>query len=217
MPEKSPFPPLDLPSTDLLTWLYPSVAETSHLPTPPLTSSKSQSTRPDSSPIFHDAAQPSHNLNSTQLLTWIQRLGGGLRNLGLKKGDVVLVMSTNHIFMPVLYLGAAGFGYVYSGVNPGYGVEETAYQITNTGAAVFLCEKALLKVGLPAAEKAGLDRGRVFVFGDGEVEDVEGLRDWRRMLVSEEEARGVRWKALSAEEARGTTAVINATSVLRPQ
>ena len=212
MPEKSPFPALDIPSTDLLTWLYPTEADTSHLSGSIRTRTQTASSRPDTAPIFHDAADPSISLNSAQLLTWIKRLGLGLRKLGVQKGDVVLIMSTNHIFVPVVYLGAAGFGHVFSGVNPGYGVHETTYQIENTAAKVLLVEPKLLDVALPASERAGFPRERVFLFSDEECQTAHGCRDWRTMLASEEEARDVKWQALSADEARRTTAVLNYSS-----
>lgn len=121
-------------------------------------------------------------------------------------------MSTNHIFVPVVYLGAPGFGHVFSGVNPGYGVHETAYQIENTGAKVLLVEPKLLDVALPASEKVKFPRDRIFLFSDEESQTVQGCRDWRSMLATAEEARDATWKALSAEEARRTTAVLNYSS-----
>lgn len=214
MPEKSTFPPLDIPFTDLLTWLYPSEADVAHLASPPRTRTPTSSDRPDSAPIFHDAADTSISLNSAQLLSWIKRLGLGLRRLGIQKGDVVLIMSTNHIFVPVVYLGAPGFGHVFSGVNPGYGVHETSYQIENTGAKVFLVEPKLLDVALAAVEKTGFDRERVFLFSDAVNQTTQGCRDWRSMLANEEDVakEGTRWQALSDEESRGTTAVLNYSS-----
>ncbi len=103
MPEKSLFH-IDLPLTDVLTWLFP------------------PGTTPSDKPIWIDAEQPERSLSPKQLLQWAKRLGTGLKKYGLQQGDVVLVVSTNHIFIPVIYLAVAGHGYIFSGSNPAYGV-----------------------------------------------------------------------------------------------
>ena len=46
----------------------------------------------------------------------------GLDRLGLKENDVVMIHSSNHIFVPCAYLGIAGSGRIFSGCNPAYGV-----------------------------------------------------------------------------------------------
>lgn len=104
MPFQSPFQ-IDIPSTDLLTYLFP--------PSKPASDK----------PIWIDANDIQHALSPRQLLQWVKRLGAGLQGLGLKKGDVVMVYSHNHIFVPVAYLGVAGCGWVFSGCNPAYGVD----------------------------------------------------------------------------------------------
>jgi hypothetical protein len=103
MPTESPFQ-IDIPSTNLLTYLFPSEDSVSN------------------KPIWIDADDVQHALSPRQLLHWVKRLGAGLQGLGLKEQDVVMVYSLNHIFVPVAYLGVAGAGYVFSGCNPAYGV-----------------------------------------------------------------------------------------------
>lgn len=104
MPTRSPFK-IDIPQTDLLTYLFP--------PSQPLSDK----------PIWIDAEDTQNSLSPKQLLQWVKRLGLGLKNLGLARQHVVMVYSTNHIFVPVAYLGIAGVGCIYSGCNPAYGVE----------------------------------------------------------------------------------------------
>lgn len=105
MPQKSLFN-IRIPQTDVLSWLYPEGSE------------------PSDKPIWIDAERPEeHSLSPKQLLHWVKRLGVGLHNLGLKQNEVALVFSTNHIFVPVAYLGIAGHGHVFSGCNPAYGVD----------------------------------------------------------------------------------------------
>lgn len=38
----------------------------------------------------------------------------------MKKGDVVMIYTPNHIFVPVAYLGIVGAGFAFSGANPVY-------------------------------------------------------------------------------------------------
>lgn len=107
MPHESPFN-IPIAATDVLTWLFP------------------QGASPSTIPIWIDAEDTVRSLSPAQLLVWVKRLGIGLNRLGLKENDVVLILSTNHIFVPVVYLGIAGHGYIFSGCNPAYGVSGTS-------------------------------------------------------------------------------------------
>jgi 4-coumarate--CoA ligase len=104
MPSQSPFQ-IDIPATDLLTYLFPSSQHASD------------------TAIWIDADDTSNSLSPKQALGWIKALGAGLRRFGLQRQDVVMVYSTNHIFIPVAYLGIAGSGCIFSGCNPAYGVD----------------------------------------------------------------------------------------------
>lgn len=42
----------------------------------------------------------------------------GLKKLQLKTGDVVLMISPNHVFVPVAYIGSIACGAVFSGLTP---------------------------------------------------------------------------------------------------
>ena len=100
---KSPYN-LQIPSTDILTYLFGAQP-------------------PADEPVWIDAVDPSRFLTPRTLLQWVKRLAVGLDKLGLKSGDVVLIFTPNHIFVPVAYLGTVGSKRVFSGANPGYGAE----------------------------------------------------------------------------------------------
>jgi 4-coumarate--CoA ligase len=102
MPFASPFPPLDLPKVDILTYLFPSEQTLS------------------TTPLWIDSRDTSLSLSSAQLLKWVKRLSFGLERTGVNKGDVVMIYTPNHIFVPVAYLGIVGAGYAFSGANPIY-------------------------------------------------------------------------------------------------
>jgi len=104
MPLSSPFPSIDIPKGNILTYLFP----------PDHT--------PSTLPIWMDSKDTSISLSAAQLLEWVKRLALGLDNLGLKRGDVVMIYTPNHVFVPVAYLGIVGAGYSFSGANPLYTV-----------------------------------------------------------------------------------------------
>ncbi|KAI9679141.1 MAG: hypothetical protein M1822_007351 [Bathelium mastoideum] len=194
MPHKSPFQ-IDIPATDVLSYLFP------------------HGQPPSKEPIWIDADNPRTNsLSPKQLLQWVKRLGLGLDRLGPKQGDVVIVFSTNHIFVPCAYLGIAGSGRIFSGCNPAYGVTETAYQIQNTGAQLLLVEPSLLHVALEAADKTHFPRNKICLFSDSHCRSVEGIQDWSSMLPSVEESQNWQWHRMDREESRSRTAVLNYSS-----
>lgn len=106
MPASS-FPPLDIPRVDVLSYLFP--------PNVPLSDT----------PLWIDSSCPEENLTPRELLLWIKRLAVGLDKLGIEPGEVVLIFTPNHIFVPVAYLGIVGSGRVFSGANPVYTVSGT--------------------------------------------------------------------------------------------
>lgn len=112
MPFKSSFPDLEIPQTDLLSYLF------------------GNRTLSDE-PLWFNSSQPTKNLSPKQALQWIKRLGLGLSQLDMKKGDVVLMFTPNHIFVPVAYLGIVGSGCVFSGANPSYTVQGSSADLTS--------------------------------------------------------------------------------------
>lgn len=104
MPIKSPYPWMDLPEVNILSHIFP------------------ENQKPDEDPIWIDSKNPENSLSPAQALPWIKRLTFGLQRLGLERGDVAMIHTPNHIFVPVAYLGIVAGGFVFSGANPGYTV-----------------------------------------------------------------------------------------------
>lgn len=101
MTYKSLYPNLEIPQTNILSYIF-------------------GDTPASEEPRWLDCKDPDNNLSPAQLLQWVRRLGFGLERLGLTRGDVVMICTPNHIFVPVAYLGTVGAGCIFSGANPAY-------------------------------------------------------------------------------------------------
>lgn len=213
MPFSSPFPPLEIPKSNLLDYLFPKGR--------PL----------NETPIWIDAKDTSHYLTSRSLLQWSKRLALGLDRLGVKQEEVVMIFTPNHIFVPVAYLGIVGSKRVFSGANPAYTVSgqcniqnesrclsmltlilEMNHQISNTQASLILVHPSLVDNALAAARKSGLPDSRVFLFSDVPNTSTAGCRDWREFLPSTKDADAYEFPALSEIESTTTTATVNFSS-----
>lgn len=104
MPFSSPFPDLNIPKCNLLEYLFPA------------------GKTPSDTPIWIDAKDPNHYLTPRTLLQWTKRLALALDRVGSKPGEVVMIHTPNHIFVPVAYLGIVGSKRIFSGANPAYTV-----------------------------------------------------------------------------------------------
>lgn len=193
MPTKSQFE-IDIPATDILSWIFPDGKE------------------PSDAPIYIDADDISNSLSLKQVLKWVKRLQIGLDRLGIQRGEAVMMYSTNHIFIPVLYYAIVGSQRIFTGCNPAYGVNETAYQLDNTGAKAVFVEPQFLDIVLQAADKNGISRKRIFLLSDRVCEPLRDVQDWRTILGSENEAEKHQWHRMSAQESKTTTAVLNYSS-----
>ncbi|KAM3069131.1 hypothetical protein ACMFMG_010656 [Clarireedia jacksonii] len=194
MPLSSPFPRIDLPQSNILTYLFP------------------PGHTPSTNPIWMDSKDPSISLSAAELLQWVKRLALGLGNLGLQRGDVVMLFTPNHIFVPVAYFGIVGGGYAFSGANPSYTVPEMVHQIGNTGAKVILAHPSMLPTALAAAKELGFPKSNIFQFSDIENPPLSEVNDWRALLPSPEAGAKYRWPELTPEESLKTIATINYSS-----
>ncbi|KAL2202914.1 4-coumarate-CoA ligase [Sarocladium strictum] len=194
MPYVSPFPTLDIPQTNVLSYLFEQGGPVSD------------------QPLWYDSKDTARNLSPKQLLQWVKRLGFGLQRLGLKKGDVVMICTPNQIFVPVAYLGIVGAGCIFSGANPAYTVHELVHQITNTTAKVILAHPKMIPSILEASSKAGLSKDKIFQFSDERNPPLDGIPDWQDMIGSPEEGESWHWPNMSTRDSTTTVATINYSS-----
>lgn len=87
-----------------------------------------------------------------------------------------------------------------------------SYQMQKTGARVVLVYPDLLNTARNAAKQAGLSDDKVYLFSDTEPKYTDGIRDWRSILGSAEEAASYEWPTLKGPEAKKQIAIINYSS-----
>jgi 4-coumarate--CoA ligase len=109
---KSLYPDLDIPTANVLDFLFPQEQEASD------------------KPLWIDAANTSHFLTPRTALQWVKRLGFGMQRLGIQQDDVCVIFTPNHIFVPVAYLAFVGYGAAFSGLNPAYTLQGTINQVS---------------------------------------------------------------------------------------
>ena len=97
---------------------------------------------------------------------------GGLHDLGIEPGDVVLVYLPNRPEYLVASLGALKAGVVVSPVNPQYKKRELSYQMEDSEAAAVVTHPALRPIVTQACEETGMEPHVITVESRGEDDDV---------------------------------------------
>uniref|UniRef100_A0A7N0URK9 4-coumarate--CoA ligase n=1 Tax=Kalanchoe fedtschenkoi TaxID=63787 RepID=A0A7N0URK9_KALFE len=77
-------------------------------------------------------ADSGESLTFSALRSTLVKVAHGLRNLGIGKGDVVLIFAPNSIQFPLCFLGAAAIGAIATTANPLYTVSELSKQVKDS-------------------------------------------------------------------------------------
>lgn len=195
MPYKSPYPDLDIPKCNVLSYVFP------------------ENETPSDKPVWIDAAIPDHYITPAGMLSWVRRFAVGLDKLGVPEHRAVMVYTPNHLYVPVIYLASAGSCRMFTGANPTYTVNELAHQIKTIEAALLFVHPDLLSNGIKAAKQAGLPLSKVYQFSDQEQPtSTEGIKDWRTMVASVSESKNWKWDTLQGEPATKTVCCVNFSS-----
>jgi acyl-CoA synthetase (AMP-forming)/AMP-acid ligase II len=168
--------------------------------------------RPSLKPLWINAAKPANSLSPDQVLLLVKRVAVGFDSLGVPEGSTVTVMTTNHIFVPVLYLATVGSKRCFTGVNPSFTVDEIAYQLKASKAAVLLVHPSILANGIEAATRANFPLNRIYQFSDNELPVQRGIQDWRDIIAPQEKAVNWEWDPLLGDSSLRTVGVINFSS-----
>ncbi|PSR97052.1 hypothetical protein BD289DRAFT_459172 [Coniella lustricola] len=170
-----------------------------------------------------DADRPNtHFLTFNDYRLLSKRLGLGLQQAGLKRGDRVLAFSGNHVYYPSLFCGVLMAGGVFSGANPGFVARELAYQLRDSGATFLFAARESLDVALQAIDEAGLAKDRLYIF-DAEQDPrpnqpapgvkgrQQGVRHWTE-LIQFDALDAEAWRWVEVADPKSTTCCLNYSS-----
>ncbi|KFY37849.1 hypothetical protein V494_04618 [Pseudogymnoascus sp. VKM F-4513 (FW-928)] len=194
MPFKSVHPHISIPQTNLVEYLFPPNSE------------------PSNEPLYIDAQDPSNYLSEAQVLEWSKSFSSGLDNAGFHQGEVVMLFTPNHIFVPVAYLGIVGGGYTFSAANTAFTLRELVYQIEDVQPSVVLVHPEFLPLAVEAVANTSLSDLKIFQFTDVECTPVLGVPDWRVLLDTKLGVNEYAWPSFTPEESLAKVATINYSS-----
>lgn len=111
-----------------------------------------------------------------------------------QKGDVLGLFTPNCIDFPPIVWGTHFAGGIVSPANPGYTVDELAFQLKDSGAKGLITQLSQLEVALEAAKRVGIPEDRIALIGDERhpehrikhftsVRNTEGIQKWSRAPV----------------------------------
>ncbi|KAF2474564.1 4-coumarate-CoA ligase-like protein [Lindgomyces ingoldianus] len=150
MPSESQYPPIDIPNTDVWGFLF----------------ERKDRPYPDDKVIYQD---PYTNRSYTyaQVKNSAADFGKGLKALwDWQKGDVLALYTPNCIDTPAITWGCHWAGGILSPANPGYTVDELAFQLKDSGAKAIVTQLPFIKTAREAATKSGIPDNRIIIIGD---------------------------------------------------
>jgi len=93
--------------------------------------------------------------------------GTGIRsNWDWEKNEVLMLFTPNCIDTPAVMWGTIWAGGTVSTANPGYTVDELAFQLKDSGARAIATQVAMLDVAVQAAKRVGIPDDRIILIGD---------------------------------------------------
>ncbi|KAF2108962.1 4-coumarate-CoA ligase-like protein [Lophiotrema nucula] len=155
MPSESKYPSLPIPDVDLWAFLF----------------ERKDKPYPDDKVIYFDP-HTSRSYTYAQVKASAIDFGKGLKALwDWQKGDVLALYTPNCIDTPAITWGTHWAGGILSPANPGYTVDELAFQLKDSGAKGLVTQLPYIKTAKEAAKKVGLPEDRVILIGDGRSSD----------------------------------------------
>ncbi|ORY83785.1 AMP-binding enzyme [Protomyces lactucae-debilis] len=136
---------------------------------------------PNDSPLFIEAEDESNFITYGQFKQNVGKLGQGLRQLGLKPQQAVLIFSPNQIAYPWMVHGIICAGGLFTGANPTYTARELAHQITHSQCAYLFVDSALIDTAKQAAALAKKPLSDIFT-----ITPVDGFRCVTELLADRE-------------------------------
>ncbi|KAF2499277.1 4-coumarate-CoA ligase 2 [Lophium mytilinum] len=150
MPTDSLYPSIDIPNLDIWAFLF----------------ERNDKPYPDDKAIYIDPFT-SRTYTFADVKSTAIDFGKGLKALwDWQKGDVLALFTPNCIDTPAITWGCHWAGGILSPANPGYTVEELAFQLKDSGAKALVTQVALLATAKKAASIVGIPHDRIIVMGD---------------------------------------------------
>ncbi|GAB7349521.1 hypothetical protein MBLNU459_g0226t1 [Dothideomycetes sp. NU459] len=181
MPTPSSYPPIDIPKTDIWGFLF----------------ERKDKPFSDDKVVFLDP-YTKRSYTYAQVKNTAIDFGKGLRaTWDWQKGDVLALFTPNCIDTPAITWGAQWAGAIVSPANPGYTVDELAFQLKDSGAKALATQWPVIETARAAAKKVGLPEDRIILIGDqkdpsmkfkhfSSIRNISGATRYRRTKVDPE-------------------------------
>lgn len=111
-------------------------------------------------------APDGREVSYAELTSAANRYGRGLRAMGLKPGDSIVMMLPNDVDLIAVYFGAIQTGLYIVAVNWHLVGPEVAYILKDSGAKAFVAHERFAEVAADAAARSGLPAGARFAVGE---------------------------------------------------
>lgn len=182
MPTESKYPLIDIPKTDLWGFLF----------------ERKDKEYPDDKVIYHDP-YTKRSYTYAQVKSTAIDFGKGLKALwDWQKGDVLALFTPNCIDTPAITWGCHWAGGILSPANPGYTVDELAFQLKVCGAKAVVTQLPFYETAKKAATKVGIQENRIIIMGDQRdpegvvkhftsIRNISGTSRYRRTRINPEE------------------------------
>ncbi|KAL8879702.1 MAG: hypothetical protein Q9192_008178, partial [Flavoplaca navasiana] len=147
MPTESTYQPVDIPPIDIWGLIFES----------------KDREFPDDKVIYLDP-ETRRSYTYAQVRNTAIDFGKGLKSVWeWQKGHVLALFTPNSIDTPSVLWGCHWVGGIVSPANPGYTVDELAFQLKDSGAKALVTQKALLPTATKAAKQVGIPEDRIIL------------------------------------------------------
>ncbi|CAJ0751326.1 23137_t:CDS:2 [Entrophospora sp. SA101] len=159
---------------------------------------------PDTKPIFIDGLT-NEKITFGEFKSYTRKVASGLKSIGFKPGEVLAIVSLNHIHYPIALFGVIASGGIVTLANSGYKAHELTHQLSDSRASVIIAHPLLLPTVLEAAKNVKIPTSRIFVFD--EKEDLEnGIKPFTSLYKDDDDSAIIHYT--TEEKVKSTTAYL---------
>ncbi|CAJ0905904.1 10305_t:CDS:10 [Entrophospora sp. SA101] len=160
---------------------------------------------PDNKPIYIDGLT-NKSITFGEFKSFTKKFASGLKSIGFKPGEVLAIVSPNHIHYPIASLGTIAFGGAVTTANPNYTVDELTYQLTDSKASIIVAHPSTLPTVLKAANNVKIPTSKIFVFDENEDLD-HGIRTFISLFKDDDDDSAI-IHYTTEEEVKSTVAYL---------